>query len=62
MIMLLTDGGTDYAEDVFKKYNPDGNKVNPFSTYATIGYYMPFIVKNTQLLFLKIAFTKETFI
>lgn len=28
MIMLLTDGGTEYAEEVFEKYNPKGNKVN----------------------------------
>jgi hypothetical protein len=28
MIMLLTDGGSDLAEDVFKKYNPKDHQVN----------------------------------
>ncbi|XP_052250046.1 voltage-dependent calcium channel subunit alpha-2/delta-2-like isoform X2 [Dreissena polymorpha] len=34
MIMLLTDGGTELAEDVFKKYNPPGNKRYRVFTYA----------------------------
>ncbi|XP_060595875.1 voltage-dependent calcium channel subunit alpha-2/delta-2-like isoform X2 [Ruditapes philippinarum] len=34
MIMLLTDGGSDLAEDVFKKYNPKDHQMYRVFTYA----------------------------
>ncbi|XP_053376800.1 voltage-dependent calcium channel subunit alpha-2/delta-2-like [Mercenaria mercenaria] len=34
MIMVLTDGGTDLAEDVFKKYNPKDSQMYRVFTYA----------------------------